>query len=198
MKHLYIFTLLFFVHLCQGQTVFRNENLGFSIEKPENWTIIEKRETLQNIEEHIKLKPELLERILNQNKGTIEIISFIKYPVDSHVGIIPTIKINLRKSSAKSLESFKKGIWENINGMKIFFPDLKIIDEPTVLKINGRNCIFSSFDYMLEANNGKEKASVFLYAIPNGDTFYQIALMDSEKENNTVIFEKVLKSIKID
>ncbi|MEG1265528.1 MAG: hypothetical protein RSE19_03545 [Myroides sp.] len=45
---------------------------------------------------------------------------------------------------------------------------------------------------------GKEKVKIMVYAVPVNDSFYQITFMDSEKEDNSKLFEKIVESIEIE
>lgn len=83
-------------------------------------------------------------------------------------------------------------------GIKDIFPDFRFTEKPTVKYVNDKKCVFAACDYTLTAHNGQEKVKLTVYALPINDSFYQITFMDSEKEDNSKLFEEILKSITIE
>ncbi|SFA85451.1 hypothetical protein SAMN05660845_0641 [Flavobacterium swingsii] len=193
----YIILLLITVNFCKAQEIFKDQEIGFEIEKPSDWFIAEKNEALDNIKEKIKLPENQLKEIIKNNKGTIEVVTFYKYDIKSRAGIIPTIKINLRNNPSKSLESFKNSIEASYGKLKEIFPDFVFLTKPSIIKVNGKDCIFSVSKYTVKTRTTEEKVRSYIYAIPVNGTFYQIAFMDTEKDNCKNEFEKAIKSIKI-
>lgn len=198
MKQIILISLLFIYNICTAQTTFKNERLGFSINQPNKWIVAEEGETVQNLEEHIKLDKATLKKLIDTHKGTYQVVTFFKYPINSRHGVIPTIKIVLKNNGTASFEDFKKSIERSFSGMKDIFPDFKFIEQPTVKYIDGKQCVFAMCDYTLTAHNGQEKVKIMVYAVPVNDSFYQITFMDSEKEDNSKLFEKIVESIEIE
>tara|TARA_R110002124_G_scaffold162584_1_gene329680 strand:+ start:359 stop:955 length:597 start_codon:yes stop_codon:yes gene_type:complete len=197
MKNIKIFLFLSIVNTCFGQNTFKNENLGFNIKQPENWIVAKNGETLENIKQQIKLDAETLNKLLEQNKGTVQVVTFYKYPIETTPGIIPTIKVNLRKNTHISFDDFKKGIEESYNGIKKIFPDFKYLSNPVKTQINGLECVKAICTYTLKAKTGEEKVKITVYAVPIKNQFYQITFMDSEKEDNTKQYDDLVKTIEI-
>ncbi len=195
--------LLFLCHLIlcfnfsNAQEIFKDEQLGFSMEKPSNWIMANESQILHNLNEQIKLTPETLKKLIDQNKGTINVITYYKYPTDSINGVIPTIKVNIRKNGTKSLVSFKNSIELSYNSIKSYFPDFNFTTVPTIKEIDHKKVIYSQCSYTLKTKVKEEKVNVIVYAIPIRDTFYQITFMDSEKENCQDFFKKIAKTIQI-
>jgi hypothetical protein len=197
MKNIKLLLILLIVNTCLGQNTFKNENLGFNIEQPENWIIAKNGESIENIKKQIKLDTETLNKLLEQNNGTIQVVTFYKYPIETTAGIIPTIKINLRKNTSKSFDEFKKEIEESFSGIKKVFPDFKYLSNPIKTQISGLDCVKAVCTYTLKAKNGKQKVKISVYAVPVKNQFYQITFMDSEKEDNTALYNELAKTIKI-
>ena len=195
--HLIIVLFLSIANICQGQNTFKNESLGFNIEQPENWISAKNGETLENIKKQIKLNTETLNKLIEQNKGTIQVVTFYKYPIETTPGIIPTIKVNLRKNTSKSFDAFKSVIEESFTGIKKVFPDFKYLTKPVKMKISGIDCVKAVCEYTLKAKTGEEKVKITVYAVPIKNQFYQITFMDSEKEDNTELYNKLAKTIVI-
>ena len=195
--HLIIVLFLSIANICQGQNTFKNESLGFNIEQPENWISAKNGETLENIKKQIKLNTETLNKLIEQNKGTIQVVTFYKYPIETTPGIIPTIKVNLRKNTSKSFDAFKSVIEESFTGIKKVFPDFKYLTKPVKMKISGIDCVKAVCEYTLKAKTGEEKVKITVYAVPIKNQFYQITFMDTEKEDNTELYNKLAKTIVI-
>ena len=198
MKNIIIFLLLFVYNLCTSQTTFKDERLGFSIQQPKKWIVAEEGETVQNLKEHIKLDKTTLKKLIDTHKGTYQVVTFFKYPINSKYGVIPTIKIVLKNNRTASFDDFKKSIEKSYMGIKDIFPDFRFTEKPTVKYVNDKKCVFAACDYTLTAHNGQEKVKLTVYALPINDSFYQITFMDSEKEDNSKLFEEILKSITIE
>ena len=197
MRNIKIFIFLSIATTCFGQNTFKNENLGFNIKQPENWIVAKNGETLENIKQQIKLDPETLNKILEQNKGTIQVVTFYKYPIETTPGIIPTIKVNLQKNTSNSFDEFKKGIEESFSGIKQVFPDFKYLSNPVKTQISGLDCIKAICTYTLKAKTGEEKVKITVYAVPIKNQFYQVTFMDSKKEDNTKLYDDLAKTILI-
>ena len=195
--HLIIVLFLSIANICQGQNTFKNESLGFNIEQPENWISAKNGETLENIKKQIKLNTETLNKLIEQNKGTIQVVTFYKYPIETTPGIIPTIKVNLRKNTSKSFDAFKSVIEESFTGIKKVFPHFKYLTKPVKMKISGIDCVKAVCEYTLKAKTGEEKVKITVYAVPIKNQFYQITFMDSEREDNTELYNKLAKTIVI-
>jgi hypothetical protein len=174
MKNIKWILILLIANTCLGQNFFKNESLGFTIEQPKNWILAKNGETLDNFKKEIKLDPQTLNDLIEQNKGTIQIVSFYKYPLDTTHGIIPTIKVNLRKNNTKSFDTFKKAIDESLIGIKKVFPDFKYQTNPVKSQISGLDCVKAVCTYTLKVKNGEEKVKITVYAVPIKNQFYQI------------------------
>jgi hypothetical protein len=197
MKNIKLILILLIANTCLGQNTFKNESLGFNIAQPEKWIVAKNGESLENIKKQIKLDTETLNKLLEQNKGTIQVVTFYKYPIETTPGIIPTIKVNLRKNTSKSFDEFKKVIEESFSGIKNVFPDFKYLSNPVKTKISGFDCVKAVCAYTLKAKNGEEKVTITVYAVPIKNQFYQITFMDSEKEDNTELYNELAKTIEI-
>lgn len=197
MKKIKLVLFLLIINISFAQKKFKNESLGFSIEQPENWIVAQSGQTLQNLKKEIKLDTKTINKLIEENKGTIEIATFYKYPIETTPGIIPTIKVNLRKNSTQSFDAFQKSIELSFNSIKQVFPDFKFLTNPMKTKINGFDCVKAICKYTLKAKTGEEKVKITVYAIPINNEFYQITFMDSEKEDNTELYDKLAKTISI-
>ncbi|OYU83240.1 MAG: hypothetical protein CFE24_12240 [Flavobacterium sp. BFFFF2] len=197
MKRINVVFALLIVNTCFGQILFKNERLGFNIEQPENWLVAKNEEIVENIKKQIKLDTETINKLLEQNKGTIQVVTFYKYPIETTPGVIPTIKVNLRKNISKTFEDFRKVIEQSFSGIKKVFPDFKFLTDPVKTQISAIDCVKAVCAYTLKAKNGEEKVTITVYAVPIKNQFFQITFMDSEKEDNTKLYNELVKTIEI-
>ncbi len=196
MKYYLLFIVLSF-SICNSQETFEYANLGFSIEKPKDWITAEQGETIKNFQRNVTLDSSTIKKLIEDNKGTIEIVTFFKYPISNQAGVIPTIKVNLRYKVASTFAAFKNSIIKSYSAIKDIFPDFTFLTEPNSILIDGKESVYSVSSYTLETINGEEKVKIWVYAIPVNDNFYQITFMDSEDEDNSLVFESIAQSIRI-
>lgn len=197
MKNFKFLILIFVANISYSQNVFKNESIGFSIEQPSEWIKAKEGEIIENLKSNIKLDEKVLMEILVQNKGTIQVVSFYKYPIETTAGVIPTIKVSLRTNPHKNFADFRKSIEESFIGIKNVFPDFKYTSEPGESIIDGKKCLTASCIYTLTGKGGTAKVNIIVYAIPVKDQFYQVTLMDTEEDNNTELFKKIVNTIMI-
>lgn len=193
----YWIALLLMTTLCQSQEIFRNHKLGFQIEKPADWLTANQNQSLENLQEQIKLPDSKIKELIQNNRGSIEIVTFYKSDIRSRAGIIPTIKIILRNNTTSNIGAFKTVIESSFTKLKETFSDFEFIAKPTIITVDGKDCVFSISTYTITSKSGPEKVRSYIYAIPVNNTFYQIAFMDTEKDDSKLEFEKALRSIKI-
>jgi hypothetical protein len=180
-----------------SQTIFKNESLGFSIEQPSKWIKAKEGETTENLKNNIKLDEKVIAKLIEQNKGSIQVVTFFKYPIETTAGIIPTIKVNLRNNPNENFSDFRKSIEASFSGIKKVFPDFKYTSAPTETVIDGKKCVTATCMYTLTGNYGKGKVKIIVYAIPVKNQFYQITLMDTEEDNNSELFNKIIGTVSI-
>jgi len=194
MKYLFFFL---FLSAAQAQTTFHDEQFGFTVQEPKDWIKAEKNEAVENVKERIKLSEEKLNELLKNNKGTIEIVTFYKYPVSSVNGVIPTIKVNLRKNPAKSIEDFKRMMEYSIGDIKKVFPKMTITKAPSIVQLDGKSAVYFESLNVIPTKNGEEEVRTLTYAVPVGTNFYQINFMDVKKDNCEKVFNETINSIQL-
>lgn len=196
-KILMFLSLTFVTNVSFSQNIFQNESIGFSIQQPEKWIKAKEGQTIDNLKSNIKLDEKIVAKLLEQNKGTIQVVTYFKYPIETTAGIIPTIKVNLRSNPHKNFVDFRKSIEESFIGIKKVFTDFKYISAPTESIVDGKKCITATCIYTLTGKGGNEKVKIIVYAIPVRNQFYQVTLMDTEDGSNTELFQKIVNTIVI-
>ncbi len=178
-----------------AQQVHSDERFNFSIQHPDNWIKAKPSESIENLQSKIKLSQESIDMILKNHQGTIEIVTFYKYPTNSVNGIIPTIKVNLRKNPTKNFAEFKEMMVQGAENLKKPFPNLQITKQISVTKIDGIECVYFESTNKIPTKNGNEEYRTLTYAVPVGDNFYQINFIDKANDNCTNVFNEILNSI---
>jgi hypothetical protein len=100
--------------------------------------------------------------LIEQNKGTIQVVTFFKYPIETTAGILPTIKVNLRNNPNENFSDFRKSIEASFSGIKKVFPDFKYTSAPTETVIDGKKCVTATCMYTLTGNYGKGKVKIIV------------------------------------
>ncbi|MBD3582189.1 hypothetical protein [Flavobacterium selenitireducens] len=180
-----------------SQEIFRDERFGFSMERPADWLQAKTGEAIENASERIQLPPEKLQELLRSHRGSIDVVAFYKYDLNSVKGVIPTIKILLRSNPTKSASDFKQMIGQSFSSLKKSFPDFTVTVPPTPVKIGEKTGIHMKGLNKLETKYGVEEVRTIIYAIPHGDLFYQLNFMDTSKDDCRALFTQILASIKI-
>lgn len=194
MKYL---VFLFFSAVCFSQETFVDSKFNFSILQPKDWIKAEKNESVQNLKEQIKLSEDEINALIEQNKGTVEIATFYKYAINSVNGVIPTIKVNLRKNPTRRISEFKMMIENSVSSIKVTFPEMKITSEPEIRKINDKDCVYFESLNSIPTRKGKQQVRTITYAVPVGEYFFQINFMDTPEDNNEELFRQVVETIKL-
>lgn len=194
MKFLFI---LLFATLSYSQNIFHSTQFEFAMQEPSGWIKAEQNEAIKNLKDNIKLPEETINKAIENNKGTIEIITFFKYPLNSVNGVVPTIKVNLRKNPAKTIDNFKKMMENSITTIKKTFPKFKVTKMPTVIQLDGKNCVYFESVNFIPNINGEEEVRTITYAVPVGNKFFQINFMDTKEDDNGKIFSEIIKTIQL-
>lgn len=192
-----LLALLFTVSVGRAQERFEDKEVGFSMERPANWEISEPGEALDNAREKLALDPLLLNKVIEEHKGVVEVVTFMKYAPDKHNGVIPTVKVNLRSMPQMPTYRFKASIADSFRSFKSTFSDFAFIKEPEAIEVDGFYTVHAIFSYSLKTRVGVEKVKVWVYALQRKNNFLQVSFMDGEKEDNSATYERLLQSIRL-
>lgn len=198
MKKILFLVLLLVANVTFGQDIYTNESIGFSMEQPPTWIKATEGQDVENLKSNIKLDNAELKKVLERSKGTVHVVSFYKYPIESTFGMIPTIKVNLKSNPHKNIADLKKSVEDSFVGIRKSFPDFKCTNAPAVSEVNGKQCVITSFMYTVSGKEGSSKVKTILYAIPVKDKYYQVTLIDTEKDTkNLELFLKIMNTVVI-
>ncbi len=191
-----ILTLIPISTLLFGQEKYINQFFGFSINKPAQWIEVENEELLSNLD-NFKLPGESLTKFINDHKGSILLTSYYKYNPEAHVGLIPTVQVNVRVNTTKNFREFKNAMAQSANSFKNYFEDFEFDEPPTVVKISGIETIYFAAKFTLQLESGAVTVRSRTYAIPYGSYFFQLNFTDGQDEDSSKLFDRLITTIKI-
>ena len=168
------------------------------IEKPDNWIEINDSQLKKNFDKY-ELSEEQLEHTVKELDSMLVLKSIYKYNPESYVGLIPSIHIVVLRNETKDFSEFEKMVHNSVDEYKKFFSDFILIEKPKEVTISGIKSIYFVSEFSIYTEDNKViKTRTSLYAIPNGNYFYQINFNDPEINNdNSELINQSIKSIKI-
>ena len=189
---------IFTMTLSYGQDTYENKYVGIKIVKPQTW-ILATNEDLQSSFDKIKFTDEELQKVLSSNKGTITLVTYYKYNINSVNGLIPTIKVTIRSNPTSNMSDFKQVMVASTNRVKTVVKDFEFIDNFKEVDISNYPGLFYSCRYSFTlANSDTMKVRTRYYMIPKGIYFISISLMDNEtSENCSEVFDQFLANLQL-
>lgn len=190
-----LFLLLLPILNAFSQERFEIKNIGFAMEAPENWLKIANTEVLNNLENY-DFSEKQLNDFIKSNNSSLSFVTFTKHNPKVYAGIIPTIKVRALITESKNIQDFLKSVEKSNSEAKKTLEDFVFIEKPSAVKISNKDAIKFSVKFKLK-NSGKEYEIVSrsYYFLRGG---YYISLNFIEefgKEDNTELFDKLIKSI---
>ncbi len=198
-KYLFtIFLLLFAVMYAQGQKMIEIKKFEFSMKEPENWKVLEKSELVKSLESY-DFTDEELAKLIKNNNGSILSLIYMKHDPNLISGLNPKIQIDIKKQNAKTFDQFKLSLTNSAESLKKYFNDLEFIKTPQEIEVANIKSVYFVCKFSLKTQTGEElKVRSKVFAIPYKDYFFQVNFVDGqETEDNSQLFEELLKSIKI-
>ena len=192
-----LFTVFYSINV-SAQKIFRDEAYGFSMDQPKDWLVGDNKTLMNNLSK-VKMDEAALAEVIKSNKGSLLLTSFYKYDIKTTAGLIPTIQVNLRSNPTKTFEQFYSAMSQSTAAFKNYFPDFKLLKEPTIIEINGIKAMYFIGAYTLgTAATGPMKVRSRTYVIPSANFFFQLNFTDDQnKEDDTKLFDALVQSIKI-
>ena len=199
-RHLMCALVLFVYSInCFAQQTFKDERYGFSMEQPKNWLVGDQKLISENLDK-IKFDDAALATLIKNNKGSYLLVSFYKYDVTKHAGVIPTIQVNVRNNPTQNFEQFHQTITKSTETLKSYFPDFAFVVKPDTTTINGAQSSYFVGSYTLNGKNGNTgRVRVTNFAFPHGKFFFQVSFIDElgSAEDESALFARIARSIKI-
>ena len=201
MNFLIILSILFFSFLTPiDYEIFKNENYGIKLNKPQKWVYWNKEEIRENIGK-LKFTEEELKEILQNNNQSKNIATFAKYPKTARKQLIPIVYVFARPNSTNNTEDFFKVIVKSVEDLRRYFKEFKYLENAKIITLkNGIEAVYISTESVLERPGGQiihSKSKIV--AIPRDGYFFQMNFTDGfEEEDCQKIFEEIIDSIEVE
>jgi hypothetical protein len=172
------------------------DQLKFTMTPPEKWRKTTNAEIFDNLDK-FKLTQTQLDKFLADHKGSVLFLAYTKYDPSQHPGLIPTIQVNILNNTAKTFDSFFLSMTKSAESMQKYFKDFEYIDRPQKIIIGNKDAFYFSSKFTMTTSSRTIKPRSRTYAIPNGNTFFQINFTDGDKEDCSKLFDSLVKSIRL-
>jgi len=173
------------------------KQLGFKMDAPMDWFKIGEKGVEHNLN-RLDLTDEQEAAMFKSLNAASKLVSYYKYDPVSIKGIIPTINIAVRATRVKSFANFKMHIERTSSQMKTLFENF-ITTAPQNVDIDGGKAWITKATYDFKDPAGAivklSSEAVYIY---KGKYYISINFIEEKgKEDNTLLFNNVIKSIKL-
>jgi len=192
----YILLLSLFTLSAFAQERFELKGHGFTFERPDGWLTAEDRAFRENIEKFGWTEKQA-EELKNQS-STANVTAFYKYDSKTYRGIIPTLNLTTGPNPTKTFAQFKQMVANSHAQFKKVLNDFKVVSEAKEMVVDGRKAIMETTSYMLNGPDGPTMIKSCMLCFTKDKYYYTLSLVEEAgKEDNMVIFDQVIKTIRI-
>ncbi len=171
---------------------------GVTFQKPDSWFEPYSSIVVENIHKLDKDKEKISE-ILSTSNESMYIGSYYRHDPSKVAGVIPTINVLIRKSPHYDFSSFRKLIELTNQSASTVFNNYSLIKEVTETTISGKKVVYLSYEFDINTADGKKyHVNSTTYAIPFDKAFMQISMSEGVPIENSGLFSKFIKSLKIE
>lgn len=196
MKKFLTIIILLVVSNSFGQQV-NLETFGLSFDEPAKWHKKGEEEFIKNVKK-FNWKEGQVKKIMQSHKGSVTVCAFYKYSQNKYNGIIPTITLTLSHNPTENFEEFKQMIAYGQEQYKAVLSNFKITAAPVEIIISGKKALLCKSSYTVPYKGKNILVNTQMLYIPKGDSFYTFNFIENKsKENNSEVFDKLIKSIKL-
>jgi hypothetical protein len=175
------------------------QDAGFAMPAPEGWHRINSEGVVDNIQQEAKMGPDELRKLLARSAASTFVVAYMKYQPAAHAGLIPKVQVSLQRNPAKTFEGFLKMISRGTAESKAYFPDFELRDPPREVSVGGRRAVLFSGSFSLETRHaGRLKVRTRIYAVMNGENFFQINFVDGPSDDCSAVFDWLVGRIRFD
>ena len=175
------------------------QEVVFAMPAPDGWHRISREGLVDNVQQEVKIGPAELRKLLASSAASTFVVAYMKYQPAAHAGLIPKVQVTLHRNPARTFESFLKMIARSAEEPKAIFPDFEFTDLPREVSVGGRRAVLFSGSFSLETKTaGRLKVRTRLYAVMNGDNFFQINFTDGPSDDCSAVFDWLVGTIRFD
>ncbi|MFT6503448.1 MAG: hypothetical protein ACJASQ_003585 [Crocinitomicaceae bacterium] len=199
MKKIVVFAIgLIILQSCgEANELEEKAKAAFHIDKPQGWVANPNQKLKDNLD-RLDMDDAKAKKMLASHKGMIMLCAYTKYDPKTERGLMPTIQVNMAKNPSRDFNDFKNDMLKSTEQMELMFEGFNFLDGPKEITVDGHKAFFfqSEFDLSYD-ENGPVKVRSWTYAIPVEDYFYQINFSDMGDDDCSVLFKKIIASIKV-
>jgi hypothetical protein len=169
---------------------------GFEMAPPPGWHPVDRLDLVENIG-RIHVSPEELKALMADFSRAAVVASYMKYQPGGHYGLIPKVQVDLIRHTTKTFEHFRSSIVGNIDRLKKLLDEFELTEAPSVVVLDGRQAVLLRVTFRVPGPEGASlRARSRIYAVPIGDTFFQINLSDGPDDDCAAMFDQLVSTIR--
>ncbi|RVU00859.1 hypothetical protein EOD41_09485 [Mucilaginibacter limnophilus] len=187
--------ILYTIFLITLSVIVFAQEKSFKIKFPENWIAFQRQNVVKSVNEKYELSDSLKKELMANNNGSVQLYG---YTAPNRSGLLyrPNTQVLLRQNKTQNINQFKILIERSLEGFKGSIHDIKILTPLAITTVGGKQAVSVKISgYLATKDNQKAYFNSSIYAIPEGDAFYQITMNDTDDYNCEDQFKEVLASI---
>lgn len=190
----YILILLFLN--IYSQEKFEVKNIGFSIDVPENWIVLENKDVLENLNNYDLNDEAKRDFFLSSNKAS-ELVTYSKYDPKQYKGVIPTIKIRIRELKSHN-KDFLKFVEDSNLKVKEQLHNFSYIEKPKISNVSNRTVVQFATLFSMFQNKQEFEIIAYSYYILKEGYYISINFIEEyKKEDNYLFFQNLINSVEL-
>jgi hypothetical protein len=167
---------------------------GVAFRGPKDWFTPDPQKLVENLRK-FDIEKENLDKILTSHRGSITVATYLKHDPRGHQGVIPTINVIGRRNPDKTFDQFRQTIATSAQSMASVLQNFVVKTEPAERTLSGRRVVFFAAEYDVSIKNGgTHKVATTTYAIPCGDIFLQVSMIDTVPIKHAELFGSFIHS----
>ena len=171
---------------------------GFQMAVPEGWHSMTRADVVDNVKQ-LTFTPAELQSLLADFSRAVVLMAYQKYRPDEHNGLIPKLQVDLIRHTARTFDQFRSTIVRSTEELKKVLDGFELTEPPRVVQVGGRQAVLVKATFSIGAESvGTVKARTRVYAVPNGDTFFQISFADGPDDDCTALIDELVGTIRFE
>jgi hypothetical protein len=165
------------------------------LEKPDGWHQLPNDKVVENLKK-FNFEISQLNDLVNSHNGSATYLVYMKYDRHKHIGVIPTIQVNVRENFEQNMDSFylamDNGIFEMFDLLDCFRVTLPL----EKVEIDGIQSLRFMSSFTVNYKGEEVMVSSWTYLVPFKGHYYQINFSDLLNDNCDSIYNEVFNEMK--
>ena len=180
-----------------GQDAKTESASGFQMAAPEGWHSMTRHDVVDNVKKLTFLREiaVVAGRFLacHRSRGVPKVWSGgTQWPGSQ-------VQVDLIRHTARTFEQFRSTIVRSTEELKKVLDGFELTEPPRVVQVGGRQAVLVNLAFQIGAENvGTLKVRSRVYAVPNGDTFFQISFADGPDDDCSALFDELVRTIRFE